>query len=230
MSTELFSDFVHHTDDQKFRVYVHASPAASAIIINYPGYNGHIDGYNNKYRTLGRYLSRKGIGAFIQMPNTIWPNENYRASLVNDLLSVCRYARRQAGGICGTKKPDLYLMGFSAGAGGVAGAAFHSGAKKILLMAPSGDAAQDVVTKSLKQYQGEVYIAIGKNDDVVGPDAGQCYYDMATGASKRELVVIPKCDHQFKGRTNGRIMSKAPLWAFAGDTTFPSPEGGLVLY
>ena len=32
------------------------------------------------------------------------------------------------------------------------------------------------------------------------------------------------------GETNGKIMSKAPLWAFAGDETFPSPEGGIELY
>ena len=42
--------------------------------------------------------------------------------------------------------------------------------------------------------------------------------------------MIPNCNHQFFGEANGKIMSKAPLWAFAGDTTFPSPEGGKKLY
>jgi hypothetical protein len=29
---------------------------------------------------------------------------------------------------------------------------------------------------------------------------------------------------------NGKILSKAYLWAFAGDDGFPSPEGGVLLY
>jgi hypothetical protein len=29
---------------------------------------------------------------------------------------------------------------------------------------------------------------------------------------------------------NGKILSKAYLWAFAGDDGFPSPEGGVPLY
>lgn len=49
-------------------------------------------------------------------------------------------------------------------------------------------------------------------------------------AKIRKLEVIPNCGHQFIGETNGKIMSKAPLWAFAGDTTFPSPDGGKRLY
>jgi hypothetical protein len=38
-----------------------------------------------------------------------------------------------------------------------------------------------------------------------------------------------ECDHGFTGVTNGKILSKAYMWAFGGDTSFPSPNGGLVL-
>jgi len=231
MRTTLFTDSVLHGRSESFEVFVHPSPHSTAIIINYPGYNGHIDGYNNKYRTLGAHLSKLGVGAFIQMPNTIWDRGmDYGHTLIDDLLSTCNYAKKIAGHVCKTLEPNLYLMGFSAGAGGVAGAAYHSGAKKILLMAPSADAALQDVTKSLSHYSGEVYVVIGKNDDVVGPDAGKRFYNMATAASKRMLVELPECDHQFRGTKNGKILSKAPIWAFVGDRTFPSPEDGLELY
>lgn len=45
-----------------------------------------------------------------------------------------------------------------------------------------------------------------------------------------ELHRIPDCDHQFRGRRNGRIMSQAPLRAFAGLTPFPHDSAGLDLY
>ena len=230
MSQNIFSETVRR-DDAVFKVIVHPSPEASAIIVNYPGYKGDINGFNNKYRTIGEHLSRAGVGAFIQMPNIVWPDQDYRTSLIADLLKVCEYARAKAPAICKSATPDLLLMGFSAGGGAVAGAALKSGAKKILLIAPSGDAAQDKVTASLAKYTGEVFITIGENDDTVGGErTGKAYLDMAKSARSKLLVVVPNCDHQFRGTENGKIMSKAPLWAFAGDTTFPSPDGGLILY
>ncbi len=52
----------------------------------------------------------------------------------------------------------------------------------------------------------------------------------ATKAKLRKVVTVPDYDHQFTGETNGRILSKAYLWAFKGDETYPSPEGGIKLY
>src|SRR3989344_1351842 len=143
-------------------VAVHPSPDAQAIIINYPGYLGSIDGYNKKYATIADHLSQKKVGAVVRMANTLWPHINYRQSVLDDLRAVIRYTLGHAAEMCATATPDIYLMGFSP---------------------PS-----------------------------------------------RHLVVLPNCDHQFRGRVNGQIMSKAPLWAFAGEATFPSPEGGTVLY
>lgn len=82
---------------------------------------------------------------------------------------------------------------------------------------------------SLSKFEGEVGIVVGDHD-AVGPQGGKFYYDAFANASQRQLIVVPNCNHQFMGRENGQIMAKAPRWAFAGDPTFPSPEGGLVLY
>ncbi len=210
---------------------VHPCKRAKAVIINYPGFRGDIDGYNLKYRHLGEWLVQKRVGAFIQMPNIHRQDEPYEKSVIADLRAVVRHVIQIAPDIASSPEPIIYLMGFSAGASAVAAVASeYQPIKKILLMAPSGDASPERVRASLERFRGEVYIAIGEHDEVVGPDAGARFLSLVKRASRKELVTIPCCCHQFRGIRNGMIMSKAPLWAFAGDDTFPSPEGGHVLY
>jgi dienelactone hydrolase len=164
------------------------------------------------------------------MPNIVWRGREYSRSLVENLLTVCKYARSVASDICAVADAPLYLMGFSAGGGAVAAAAYESGASKILLMAPSTNVEPADAAISLAQFSGEMYTVVGENDDVVGVETAEYFTKLATRASKKDFIILPDCDHQFRGTVNGQIMSKAPLWAFAGDTTFPSPEGGLTLY
>lgn len=92
------------------------------------------------------------------------------------------------------------------------------------------DAGKAAIEEAFGKFRGEVYIAVGEDDECVGREAGDYFLGLATGASKKTLVVIPNCDHQFQGSINGKIMSKAPFWAFADDESFPSPEGGVILY
>lgn len=198
------------------------------IILNYPGITGDIDGYQNKYGKLADILQRNQVGAVVRMGNEYFRGP-YPETMIDNFKFVLEHCLANSVKFSGSNKPILYLMGFSAGASTIAAvASSYPQVQKILLVAPSGDAGEYV--EKLKDFRGEVYIAIGDQDEVVGVEAGQFFYDLATNAKSRELVVIPKCDHQFRGETNGRIMSKAPLWAFAGDKTFPSPENGEKLY
>jgi dienelactone hydrolase len=206
-------------------------PASPNIIINYPGFKGHIDGYNNKHFKLAQLMAGRGLGGVLQMGNIYRENRDYKLSVINDLRAVVEYAIDNAPRICGVKRADLFLIGTSAGGGAVAAVAGeYKEVKKILLMAPSKDAAQTTVKKNFAKFKGEVYIVIGDKDDVVGPLAGKIYYDLAKKASRRELIVIPDCDHQFTGTVNGQIMGNAPFWAFANDKPTLSPEGGPILY
>ena len=214
----------------KFEVKIHPT-SSGIIVVNYPGYNGDIDGYNNKYGAQADFIQEQNLGSVVRSGNHHWAGFEFDQSTQDDLKHIVDYSIKNAREICGSEDPSIYLMGFSAGASAIAAIAHeYTQIPKILLMAPSGDAGQEAVTEGLKKFGGEVYIAIGENDDVVGPEAGKKFYDMATGASLRELVMIPNCDHQFRGEVNGRIMSKSPFWAFGGDKTFPSPEGGMKLY
>lgn len=214
-----------------FEINIHDCPESNVIIVNYPGYQGDIDGYQGKYRTLADLIRRKGLGAVIRMNNQRRYGFLYEKSVVADLKAAIEYALANAKTICSTSEPNLYLMGFSAGAGAIAiAAADYPQIKKVLLLAPSVDAGKSAIEEAFGKFRGEVYIAIGEDDECVGREAGDYFLDVATGARKKKLVVIPNCDHQFQGQINGKIMSKAPFWAFAGDETFPSAEGGMELY
>ena len=58
--------------------------------------------------------------------------------------------------------------------------------------------------------------------------AGCC--DTCQLAARKELEIIPECDHHFTGKRNGQIMANSYLWAFADEGNFPSHEDGIVLY
>ena len=216
---------------KRFSIVVHPCEDAEAIIINCPGFRGSIDGYNNKYITLADFLVQQEVGAVVRMPNVERAPEQYKKGLLSDLRAVIEHALVFAHEMTEVPNPEIYLMGFSAGGYAVASvAAEYPEVKKILLMEPSasGRLLGEFPREKLSQYRGEVYIVIG--DTGVGYQVAELYQKAFSKAARVELHVIQNCDHQFKGEKNGKILSKAPLWAFAGDPTFPSPDGGIELY
>ena len=182
------------------------------IILNYPGINGFIDGYNNKYSQIGDYLQEKEIGTFVRMGNPYFHGEPYPDTMIDNFRHVIDHCLTNSYQLSGVARPKLYLMGLSAGASSIAAVASnYPEVEKILLLAPSGDAGYETIVNGLAKYKNEVYIAIGEKDEVVGPLAGKIYYELSTSASKRNLAIVPDCDHQFRREKNGRILSKAPF-------------------
>lgn len=196
------------------------------IIVNYPGAEGDIHGYNKKYETLANHIVESGLGAVVRSGNP------YVGPWDRSLREMLTYVLNHSKEICGTKKPEIYLMGFSAGAGSISTLAWeYPEVTKILLMAPAIGVGEEAVAKGLKQYTGEVYIVIGDSDEVVKPNAGEIFFNFCDVASRKELFVIEDCDHQFRMEKNGRIMSQAPFYAFLDEKpTFPDINGGIFLY
>ena len=101
-------------------------------------------------------------------------------------------------------------------------------AKKILLLS-SYDSVGDSFYDGISQFAGDVHMAYGSQDTV----AGLLAYVISLGpmaANSLHLRQVPECDHRFSGAVNSKILTKAFYWAFNGDESFPSPEGGLQLY
>lgn len=202
------------------------------IIINYPGWQGAREGYMDKHEKLAQYMQGENLGAVVRGKG---PGFLDFGGFTNDtqLHKMIYYSLENAQAICGAQKPEVLLIGTSAGAGAAATIAdSYERVSRILLMAPGDNMGREVLREGLQRFAGEVFIVIGENDTNVGVYSGQVFYDLAIRAARRELFVIPNCDHHFSGSVNGRIMSQAPFYAFAKGKRpkFPDPLGGIVLY
>lgn len=193
------------------------------VIINYPGMDGTADGYEGKYKKLEEYILSNNLATdVVRLSN---PYTNYKEHDHNLRNGIEKALNDKT-------PPDLYLMGTSIGAGSIALLAWeYPEVKKILLLEPACVPTAHL-DDALQKYKGEIYIVVGDSDNALGEKTGSLFYNAATHAINRELIVIKNCDHHFSGTTNGRILSQAPFWAFSDTkpTGFPNPNGGIELY
>lgn len=210
-------------------VAVHPA-SAKRIVIMLPGWNGTLDGYEQKYAKIAAHLVERGVGAVVRSANLIVPGHEFETTCKTVLRGVVEGTLARASSICGQASPELLLLGWSAGASAIAALAPDlPRVARVLLMAPSGDAGDEAVVDGLRRFSGDLFMVAGDADEVVG-DLARTLFGHATAARRKQLVVLPGCDHQFRGERNGRIMSHAPLWAFADETGFPDPARGIHLY
>lgn len=215
-------------------VTVHPSKTG-VVIINSHGLGGSKDGYSSKYVKIAQLLRDLGVGSVIRYHSSLFPfafqNVDMDVLLEGNLRAVIEYALNEAKFVCGSDGPKIYLAGYSAGASTSAAVACeYSQVTKMLLISPSADIEIETLRRGLSEYDGELYVTLGDNDRIVGPKAAETLLELATNATMKNVVIVPNCNHQFTGETNGKILSKAYLWAFKGDETYPSPEGGIQLY
>jgi hypothetical protein len=207
--------------------------SSGRIIINYPGTRGEIDGFNGKHRKLAQLMQGEGLGAVVRSANDLGRTHSSGVILLNHLRGMVEFGLEHSLEICGSSLPEIYLIGTSAGgsAVGIVGSEY-SAVRRMLLMAPAADETDVEIRESLGKFEGEMHVVIGQNDEAVGPESGQLFYDWATKASTRSIHIIPDCNHQFHGTRNGLIMSQAPFYAFAqGERPlFPVENEGMVLY
>lgn len=127
------------------------------IVISYPGVNGHIDGYNNKYGTMADHVRDSGVGAVVRTDNMYNPDLIYEESVQDHLRAVIDYALAHSVEIANVEPGEvrLHLMGFSAGAGAIAAIAHeYPQVSNILLVAPAGDAGPRAVIEGLNRFTG----------------------------------------------------------------------------
>jgi len=199
------------------------------IIINVPGADGSINGYNDKYIKMADYLIENKIGAVVRIPNISSLGFGWDINLRETLSYVLDHAKE----ICGSNKPEIYLMGTSAGAGAIAMTAWeYPEVTKLLLTEPAIVFSGEHGVEGIREYKGEVIIVVGKGGYALGKEVGDIFYNYFISASHKEIFEIEDCDHSFKGEINGRILSEAPIYAFKEGSRikFPDPKGGIKLY
>ena len=230
-----------------FELPITAYPSASGVIlVNSPGSGELKDGRHNRWANLARELQGRGMVSMVtyNVPRPdaqfVDPTEPYSYQgaswnriLVESLAHVIDYVLERRRQLCGSASPVMYLSGFSSGGSAVGAVAFRYPEVKRILLCSTYDSVGDYFYAAIPHFTGRIYMVYGSQD----PLARFLAYVMRFGASAAESLHIrevPDCDHRFSGATNGRILSKAFLWAFGGDDSFPSPEegpeGGLDIY
>ena len=220
-----------------------AFPTTSGkLLLQAPGAGEVKEGAGNRYVRLGEHLQALGIATLVSF-NPPFPDAQFKYSnepysyrdaswsliYVESMAALVEHCVSHAERLCGAPAPEVYLAGFSAG-GSVAGAVapLFPAAMKILLVS-AYDSADWFFLGGVRRYAGEVYVAYGEEDHPAAVLA-MMLPSLARGARAIHARSVPHCGHSFSGETNGKILSKAYLWAFAGDDSFPSPEGGVSLY
>jgi len=197
------------------------------IIINIPGAGGTVEGYLNKYVNLGNYIQEKDIASFVRIPNDR-PRE-YELTV----RKVVNYCLKHSKDICGTKIPNIWLMGFSTGAGAIVLTAWeYPEIKKVLAINPYIEDIREKIKKELPSYSGQLFLIKGSDNDVVGEDTLEYISSYATSVTDIQTYTIPNCDHQLKGSVNSKILSQLPEYYFLGKyktEKFPDGSTGINL-
>jgi fermentation-respiration switch protein FrsA (DUF1100 family) len=118
--------------------------------------------------------------------------------------------------MCGHRRPELCLLGFSAGAGAVAALAGAYQPKRLLLVAPSGDVGPRRIVAGLREYTGQLVLLVGEQDEVVGRDAACLFDELSPAACPKEVHFVPGCDHFFTRSDHDQLLEETTLRVFSG--------------
>jgi pimeloyl-ACP methyl ester carboxylesterase len=205
-------------------VHLAAHPTTCAkLVIIYPGLNATLEGENrqftqahpSRYRYLAQEIQAEGIAAVIRVANPPCGYYGDGQAAVDRLRRAIDYALSHARALCGNRGPELYLMGFSAGAGAAAALASDYHPKRMLLIAPSGDVGPRRIIAGLKEYTGRLVILVGEKDEVVGRDAACLFDEISPAARRKQILFVPDCDHFFTREDHARLLEETSLRVFA---------------
>ena len=74
---------------QDVAVHKHAS---QNIVIIYPGYNGNLDGYNEKYKKIAEWLVLKNVAAVVRISNYPIAGTPYGGSVKECIREAIQYS------------------------------------------------------------------------------------------------------------------------------------------
>lgn len=175
------------------------------LIINSQGYRGSPRGEQDEFLRIGEMMLDNKCGSFVMYQHTgLWMLLDDPAltleALSSDLRDVIDFCYANSIKICFTHRPELYLSGYSMGAGAAAVTAGEvPRVKRMLLIAPSPETREDLVVKSLERFEGELYLLHGKSDEIIPYRYSRMFSKAASRAKKVDLVQLIDCGHAFSG-------------------------------
>lgn len=164
---------VYLPSGERIEVLVTSSKPARSVIITVPDLDENISGFRGMYDLWADYFATHAIGAVIQMPNRdeIGWGRPKAIPFQKDIVAICEYAAKVGTSITSTKKPKLYLLGFSKGDTiKEAIAAKHTAIDRIQSVAPSFSKGTNVLKKlkvDIVTFRGELKLSNQEEDEVV---------------------------------------------------------------
>ncbi|HKA06863.1 MAG TPA: hypothetical protein VKD71_06365 [Gemmataceae bacterium] len=214
-------------------VHLAAHPATRAkLVIIYPGLNATLEGESRhftqahpfRYRRLAERLQSEGVAAVIRVANPPCGYYGDGQVALDRLRRAIDYGLGHARSLCGNRRPELYLLGFSAGAGAAAALASDYQPKRMLLIAPSGDVGPGRIIAGLKEYAGQLALLVGEKDEVVGRDAACLFDELSPAARHKQVLFVPDCDHFFTKDAHDRFLEETSLRVFAEPEMFQQEQ------
>jgi pimeloyl-ACP methyl ester carboxylesterase len=214
-------------------VQLAAHPATcTKLVIIYPGLNATLDGESrqftqfapDRYRHLAERLQSQRIAAVIRVANPLSGYYGDGQVALDRLRRVIDYALGCSQALCGHRRPELSFLGFSAGAGVAAALAGEYQPRRLLLIAPSGDAGPQRIRAGLKEFVGRLVLMVGENDEVVGSDAAVLFDEISPAAGPKEVLLVPGCDHFFTREAHDRFLEETCVRVFAEPEVFQQEQ------
>ena len=206
------TDKIFLNDWWDISVFYHPTKTGK-IIINIPGASGSANGYMDKYLNIANSIQSKNIASFVRIPNDR-PQE-----FINTARQVINYCLDNSEKICGVSKPEIWLMGFSAGGASVLLTAWeYPEVTKALVINPFINLPE--TRKDLKEYlpsyEGELFVVVASDDRVIAPDTLKFISECIGTPKEFQTEVILDCDHQLRGEENGEVLFQLPEYYFLG--------------
>jgi pimeloyl-ACP methyl ester carboxylesterase len=216
-----YSDGIEGCSMPKVQFAAHPTTCTKIVVI-YPGLGGTIDGEcrdltsasPHRYRRLAERLQSGSVAAVIRVANP--PCGYYGGGQValDRLRRAIEYALRYARALCGETRPELYLMGFSAGAGAAAALSGEYQPSRLLLVAPAWDVGPQRIIAGLKEYAGRLTILVGEEDEIVGRNAACLFDEISPVARNKKVLLVRECDHFFLREDHDRFLEETSIRVF----------------
>jgi len=195
------------------------------IVVLFPGAREGLSNSALPFPLIANNVQEAGLGAVIRCNNPLLDGDRIVELLHDHVRRLMDYIRANVQDICGTVKPRVAMVGYSAGASAIAAfASEYPEVEQLLLLAPSLDAGREVIEPGIAAFGGEVYIVSGDVDEIVPPEQARWFFEAATSSVKKRFVEIGHCDHAFSGEYNQALARHAPLWALGGNMEFPPAD------
>ena len=204
---------------------VHAAVSDTVVLIC-PGALETLGGDGIDFAAVAQAVQDSEFAAVVRYNDPYDGGGDYAELALANFRRALAFVAESADRFCTANAPRICVMAYSSSAGAVAAVAHEYPAiDRILFVGPSFDVPRETIAPGLERFVGEVCVLIGADDEVVLPQQGFWFCQMAENASRREYVEVPGCGHAFQGHRNRSILRRAPLWAFTGirPMDFPPP-------